>query len=66
MDRPVAPPIESTGRRPKPGADQVAVSVPSCPPLLTPKLARALLTVLRSSASNINGSTECPSGDVAS
>ena len=46
--------------------DQVAVSVPSGPPALTPKLARALLAVLRASAPNINGSTECPSGDVAS
>jgi hypothetical protein len=66
MDRPVAPPIESTGRRAIPDLDQVAVGVPSGPPVLTPKLARALLAVLRASAPSINESTECPSGDVAS
>lgn len=66
MDRPVAPPTESTGRPPIPELDQVAVVVPSGPPVLTPKLARALLAVLRASAPNIDGSTECRSGDVAS
>lgn len=66
MDRPVAAPIESTGRRPMPGAEQVVVSVPSGPPVLTPKLARALLGVLRASATSIEGTAECPSGDVAS
>lgn len=66
MDRPVAPPIELTGSRPIPELDQVAVVVPSGPPALTPKLARALLAVLRASAPNINGSAECPSRDVAS
>lgn len=66
MDRPVAPPIESTGRRPIPDLDQVAVVVPSGPPVLTPKLARALLAVLRASATSIEGTAKCPSGDVAS